>query len=150
MNHRSRECHRWGRVWSIWWDSFFHHLDDQAKNAIGQWSSVHAQRPLWKIQELKKSRPQRKVAKWFYKICSMCENMTICVKIWLSLDICVKYAQCVKIWSFVWKFDFHWIFVWNMFNVWKYGFHCIFVWNMPNGWKYGHLMSSLVLFLKCV
>jgi hypothetical protein len=24
--------------------------------------------------------------------------MTICVKIWLSLDICVKYAQCVKIW----------------------------------------------------
>jgi hypothetical protein len=47
--------------------------------------------------------------------------MAIWVKIWLSLVICVKYAQCVKIWPFVWKFDFHCIFMWNMFNVWKYG-----------------------------
>jgi hypothetical protein len=30
----------------------------------------------------------------------MHENMVICVKILLSLDICVKYAQCVRIWSF--------------------------------------------------
>jgi hypothetical protein len=50
--------------------------------------------------------------------------MTICVKIWLSLDICVKYAQRVKIWPFVWKFDIHWIFMWNMLNVWKYGHLC--------------------------
>jgi hypothetical protein len=34
------------------------------------------------------------------QICSMCENMIIHVKIWLSLDIYVKYAQCVKIWLF--------------------------------------------------
>jgi hypothetical protein len=27
----------------------------------------------------------------------MSENMTICVKNRLSMDICVKYAQCVKI-----------------------------------------------------
>jgi hypothetical protein len=47
------------------------------------------------------------------EICLMCENMTICVKIWLSLDNCVKYAQCVKIWPFVWKFGFHLIFVSN-------------------------------------
>jgi hypothetical protein len=45
------------------------------------------------------------------EICSICENMAICVEIRLSLDICVKYAQCVKIWTFVCKFDFHWIFV---------------------------------------
>jgi hypothetical protein len=32
---------------------------------------------------------------------SMFENMAICVKILLSLDICVKYAQCVKIWLFL-------------------------------------------------
>jgi hypothetical protein len=37
--------------------------------------------------------------------------MAICVKIWLSLDICVKYVQRVKIWPFVCKFDFHWIFM---------------------------------------
>jgi hypothetical protein len=48
------------------------------------------------------------------KICSMCENMTICMEIWLLLDIYVKYAQCVKIWPFVWKFDFHLIFCENM------------------------------------
>jgi hypothetical protein len=90
-----------------------------------------------KVKNFKKPRPQQKVEKLLCKICSMCENLTfigylceilsicenmaICVKIWLSLDICVKYAQCVKIWPFVWKFDFHWIFVWNMLNVWKYG-----------------------------
>jgi hypothetical protein len=50
-----------------------------------------------KVKNFKKPRPQWKVAKWLCKICSMCENMTICVKIWLSLDIRVKYAQCVKI-----------------------------------------------------
>jgi hypothetical protein len=32
---------------------------------------------------------------------SMFENMVICVKILLSLDISVKYAQCVKIWMFL-------------------------------------------------
>jgi hypothetical protein len=34
------------------------------------------------------------------EICSMYENMVIRVKIQPSLDICVKYAQCVKIWPF--------------------------------------------------
>jgi hypothetical protein len=32
--------------------------------------------------------------------------MTICVKIWLSMDTCVKYAQCVKIRPFVWKYGY--------------------------------------------
>jgi hypothetical protein len=32
---------------------------------------------------------------------SMFENMVICVKILLSLNISVKYAQCVKIWMFL-------------------------------------------------
>jgi hypothetical protein len=32
---------------------------------------------------------------------SMFENMVICVEILLSLDIAVKYAQCVKIWLFL-------------------------------------------------
>jgi hypothetical protein len=32
---------------------------------------------------------------------SMFENMVICVKILLSLDISVKYAQCVEIWMFL-------------------------------------------------
>jgi hypothetical protein len=32
---------------------------------------------------------------------SMFENMVICVKNLLSLDISVKYAQCVKIWMFL-------------------------------------------------
>jgi hypothetical protein len=31
----------------------------------------------------------------------MFENMVICVEILLSLDISVKYAQCVKIWMFL-------------------------------------------------
>jgi hypothetical protein len=31
----------------------------------------------------------------------MCENIVICVKICLTLDIGVKYAQCVKIWLFL-------------------------------------------------
>jgi hypothetical protein len=31
----------------------------------------------------------------------MFENMVICLKILLSLDISVKYAQCVKIWMFL-------------------------------------------------
>jgi hypothetical protein len=61
-----------------------------------------------KVKNFKKTRLQWKVAKWLCKICSICENMTI----------------CVKIWPFVWKFDFYWIFVWNMFNVWKYGHLC--------------------------
>jgi hypothetical protein len=52
------------------------------------------------------------------------ENMTIYAKIILSLDICVKYAQCVKIWPFFWNLDFHLIFVWNMLNVWKYVHLC--------------------------
>jgi hypothetical protein len=66
-----------------------------------------------KVKNFKKPRLHRKVAKWMCKICSMCENMIICVKISLSLDIYVKYAQCVKIWPFVWKFDFYLIFVWK-------------------------------------
>jgi hypothetical protein len=32
---------------------------------------------------------------------SMFENMVICVEILFSLDIFVKYAQCVKIWLFL-------------------------------------------------
>jgi hypothetical protein len=32
---------------------------------------------------------------------SMFQNMVICVEILLSLDISVKYAQCVKIWMFL-------------------------------------------------
>jgi hypothetical protein len=52
------------------------------------------------------------------KICSMCENMIICVEIWFSLDIYVKYVQCVKICSFVWKFYFHLIFVWKYVCFW--------------------------------
>jgi hypothetical protein len=32
---------------------------------------------------------------------SMFENMVICVKILVSLDISMKYAQCVKIWMFL-------------------------------------------------
>jgi hypothetical protein len=34
------------------------------------------------------------------EICLMFQNMAICVKMLLLLDICVKYAQCVKIWPF--------------------------------------------------
>jgi hypothetical protein len=72
---------------------------------------------LWKYDQLSE--------KWTFirylcEICSMCENIVIWVKIWLSLDIYVKYAHCVKISLFEWNFDFHWIFVWNMLNVWKY------------------------------
>jgi hypothetical protein len=37
---------------------------------------------------------------YLYEISSMWENMTIYVKIWLSLDIYVKYARCVKICPF--------------------------------------------------
>jgi hypothetical protein len=131
-----------------------------------------------KVKNFKKPRPQQKVAKWLCKICSMCGNMTICVKSWVSLDICVKYTECGKVWPFVWKFDFHWIFVWNMLNVWKYDhfcenltfigylceicsmceicsfvwkfyFHWIFVWNMLNVWKHGHLMSWLCFWSVC-
>jgi hypothetical protein len=39
----------------------------------------------------------------------------------------------VKIWPFVWKFDFHWIFMWNMLNVWKYDHLCeilTFIWYL--------------------
>jgi hypothetical protein len=32
---------------------------------------------------------------------SMFENMVICVKFLLLLDICVIYAQCAKIWLFL-------------------------------------------------
>jgi hypothetical protein len=58
------------------------------------------------------------------EIWSMCENIAICVKIWLSLVIYVKYTQCVRIRPFVWKFNFHCIFMWNMINVWKYSHLC--------------------------
>jgi hypothetical protein len=64
-----------------------------------------------KVKNFKKLRPQQKVAKW----------------------LCVKYAQCMKIWTIVWKFDFHWIFLWNMLNVWKYGHLCenlTFIWYL--------------------
>jgi hypothetical protein len=85
-----------------------------------RWSSQEYHRPtklrtcsMTTIKEtgiLKKPRLQWKVAKWLSKICSMCENMTIWVKIW-----------------------FHWIFVWNMFNVWKYDHLCeylAFIWYL--------------------
>jgi hypothetical protein len=107
MNRQSQECHWWGRVWSIWWDSSFHHLDDQAKNTIGQRSTVLVERPPWKSQEFNRNG-----------------KYDIWAKIILSLDICVKYAQCLKIWPFFWNLDFHWIFVWNMLNVWKYDHLC--------------------------
>jgi hypothetical protein len=96
-----------------------------------------------KAKNFKKLRLQWKVGKWLYKICSMCENMIICVKIrllmdicvkiWLLLDICVRYAQCLKIWQFLWKCDSYLIFVWNMLNV----------------WKYDHLMSLFCLWSMC-
>jgi hypothetical protein len=54
-----------------------------------------------KLKNFKKPRSQCNVAKWLSKICSMCENMTICVKMY-----------------------FQWIFVWNMLNVWKYDHLC--------------------------
>jgi hypothetical protein len=38
---------------------------------------------------------------------SMFANMVTCVEILLSLDICVKYAQCVKIWLFLKCVQFH-------------------------------------------
>jgi hypothetical protein len=94
-----------------------------------------------KVKNFKKSRLLRKVAKWLCKICSMCENMTTCVKIWLSLNICVKYAQCVKMWPFLWKFGFHRIFVWNMLNVWKYG--CF--WSVCSFWSLVFLVDEVGL-----
>jgi hypothetical protein len=46
----------------------------------------------------------------YYHLCKnltfigyLCENMAICVKFWLSLNIYVKYAQCVKMWLFLKK-----------------------------------------------
>jgi hypothetical protein len=70
-----------------------------------------------KVNNSKKPIPQRKVAQWLCKISSMCENMVSCLKMWLVLNICVKYAKCVKIWPFVWKIDFHWIFVSMIENI---------------------------------
>jgi hypothetical protein len=75
---------------------------------------------LRKNQEFQKSKTAIKSSKMIVcKICSLCENMVICVEIWLSLDICVNYAQCVKIWPFVWKFDFHLIFEWKYGRFWS-------------------------------
>jgi hypothetical protein len=37
-------------------DSSFHHLDGQAKNTIGQWISILAQRPPWKSQEFEETK----------------------------------------------------------------------------------------------
>jgi hypothetical protein len=111
MNHQSRECCRWGRVWSVWWDNSFHHLDDQAKNTNGQWSFVLAQRPPWKSQEIQKTKSTMERSKM------IAHTMLIkCLFLWN----CEEYPRCVKIWSFEWKFDFHWSFVWNILNVWKY------------------------------
>jgi hypothetical protein len=45
-----------------------------------------------KVKNLKTPRRQRKIAKWLCKTCSMCKNIVICVKMWLVLNICVKYA----------------------------------------------------------
>jgi hypothetical protein len=86
------------------------------------------------------------------EMCSMCENMAICVQIWLSLDICVKYAQCAKIWPFVCKFDFYWIFVWNMLNVWKYGnfwWILYWIWQLFSCWsgKGRRALTTHVLYL---
>jgi hypothetical protein len=119
-----------------------------------------------KVKNFKKPRPQWKIEKWLCKICSVCENMTICVKnnfvwifVWNMLNVwkfdhlcenltfigylceiysmCENMVICVKkltsigylcdicsmceIWPFVWKFNFYWIFVWNMLIMWKYG-----------------------------
>jgi hypothetical protein len=122
MNHRSWECCWWGRVWSIWWDSSFRHLNDQAKNNIDQRSSLLAQRPQKKVKNSKKPTPQWKVAQWLCKICSMCENNVSCV-------------NC----------DSYWIFVWNMLNVWKYSHLCEKWLSLDicvNVWKYGHLCGN--------
>jgi hypothetical protein len=121
MTQWSRECRQWRRVWSIWWDFSFHHLDGQAKNIISQWSSILAQWPPWKVKNFKKPRPQWKVAKWLCKICSMCENMAICVKIWFSFDICVKiwlFLKCVHFLKSCAQFlmDTYWIL--QLLNFW--------------------------------
>jgi hypothetical protein len=106
-----------------------------------------------KIKNYKKPRQQQKLAQWLCKICSMCENMISCVKMWLVLNICVKYAKCVKICPSVWKIDFHWYLcqcfkIWSF--VWKFYFHWIFLWNMLNVWKYRCLWSVCSFLKSCV
>jgi hypothetical protein len=77
-----------------------------------------------KVKNFKKIRLQRNVAKWLCKICSMCENMVICVKMWLVLDICVKYAQCVKIWPSLdicvkYSHLISWLRFWSVCSFWS-------------------------------
>jgi hypothetical protein len=68
---------------SIWMKINFH------------WSFVWNMLNVWKYGHLIENLT---FIGYLCKICSMCENMVIWVKIWLSLVICVKYAQCVKMW----------------------------------------------------
>jgi hypothetical protein len=152
-------------LWSIRWSSQEYHWPTKLRTC--------AMTTTKKVKNFKKPRAQRKWAKWLCKICIICENMVIWVKIWISLLICVKYAQCVKIWSVVWKINFHgifceissmcenmiiWVKIWLSLVicvkyaqcvkiwpfVWKFDFHWIFVWNMLNVWKYGHLSENLI------
>jgi hypothetical protein len=99
-----------------------------------------------KVKNSKKPRPQRKVAQWLCKICSICENIVSCVKMWLVLNVCVKYAKCVKIWLFMWKFDFHWIFV-SIFENMVICVEILFSLNIFV--KYAQRVK-IWLFLKCV
>jgi hypothetical protein len=153
MNHWSQECRQWGIVWSIWWDSSFCHIDDQDKNTISQWNSLLMQQSPWKSQEFQKLRPQRKVAQWLCKICSTCENMVSCVKMWLVLNICLKYAKCVKIWPFVLEFDFHWIFM-SMFENMVICLEILLSLHIcvkyAHVWKYGCFWSVCCFLESCV
>jgi hypothetical protein len=72
--------------------------------------------------------------------------MASCVKMWLVLNICVKYAKCVKIWSFVWKFDFQWIFV-SMFENMIICMKILL--SLDISVKYAQCVK-IWLFLKCV
>jgi hypothetical protein len=101
------------------------------------------------------------------------------MKNWLSLAICVKYPQCVKVWPFEWKLTFigHsckissmcenmaiWVKIWLSLVIclnypqcvkiwsfeWTFDFHWSFVWNILNVRKYGHLMSCVLFLKSCV
>jgi hypothetical protein len=97
------------KIWPFVWKFDFH------------WIFVWNTLIVWKYDHLCENLASNG---YLCEICSMCENMVVCVKILLSLAICVKYAQHVKIWLFVWKFYLHWVFVRNMLSVWKYGYLC--------------------------
>jgi hypothetical protein len=58
----------------------------------------------------------------------------------------MKYAKCVKIWPFVWKFDFHWIFV-SMFENMVICVEILL--SLDISMKYAPCVK-IWLFLKCV